>query len=288
MSKTPIGNVTGFGKDVLYNIVYLLGIGYIGGSVTAICNSSKIDKLFPYDETKSPYIGQKPVGIINSLIGAPYGFRKEPGTIYNEYFNWYIDTWAYVFSFWREIYAHGAYAGKDYLYPDLFGNLLLFYASPYILFYMTSIIPYISFVLAGIGSMLKEYSFMFTFAAITAWGYGIGKCDEIGIGCLLNTFMLGMTGIILSFTYIPWWIIISVATYIYFGTFLVFSPFFANAPGLSVVFKEILKHKSSLTIIFMLLTLRASTTYLVPQVTSGLGICLLYILYTLYKNNKVK
>ena len=287
MSKT-LGNLSGFGKDLVYNMVYILGIGYMGGSITSICNSKKIDALFPYDIDKLPYIAPKTKGIINSIYGFPYSLRKDPGTIYNEYFNWFIDSWEYVFAFWRQLYAHGAYSSKAYLYSGFFGNLFLFYIMPYILFYVTHLIPFISVPLAFIGSMSKEYAYIFTFAAIFAWGYGFGKCEEIDVSCVIRTMCLGFTAVFLSFFYFPWWIFIAISAWIYFSVFLVLSPFFSNAPGITEVFNEIIKHKASLTILFMLFTLRSSTTYLIPQVTSGLGICSLYILYTLYKQNKRK
>jgi hypothetical protein len=286
MSKT-LGNLSGFGKDLVYNMVYILGIGYMGGSITSICNSKKIDALFPDDIHNLPYNAPKSKGIINSIAGFPYSMKKKTGLIYNEYFNWFIDTWEYVFLFWREIYKSGANEGKS-IYSGLFGNLFLFYIVPYILFYMTHIIPFISVPLAFIGSMHKEYSFIFTFAAILSWGYGYRKCESMDFSCFINMVCIGLTSIFLTFFYLPWWIFISISAWIYFVTFLIFSPFFNNAPGINEVFNEIIKHKASLTILFMLFTLRSSTTYLIPQVTSGLGICSLYILYTLYKQNKRK
>jgi hypothetical protein len=287
MSKTPLGNLSGFGKESVTNIVYILGIAYIGGSITSICNSKKIDEIFPYDMDKMPYNNPtKPTGIIQSIFGFPYNWRKEPGSIYNEYYNWFIDTWSYVFSFWRELNAHGAHASKQYLYSGLFGNFFLFYILPYILFYVVNIIPFISFFLAGLGSMHKEYSFVFTFAFITAWIYGFGKCDEITFSCVISAICIGITGVVLSFFYIPWWIVISIATWVYFNTFLCFSPFFSNSPGINKVIEEIKKHETSLTILFMIFTLMSSVTYLNPEVTMGIGICSVYIMYLLHKNNK--
>lgn len=300
MSKISIGNISGFGKEFISNFIYILGVGYMGGSITSICTSKKIDALFPYDIHEYPYVVPKPVGVIHTILGYPYSFRKKikteipkpgkkaQGDLYNEFINWYIDTWSFVFAFWRELLNYGAVEGKE-LYKGLFGNLFLFYAMPYLLFYyIYYFLPFVSFALAFLGSMSEEYSFIFTFSFITAWIYGFGICDELSPGCIINAVMLGIIGIIVSFSFIPWWIIISVAASIYFNVFLILSPFFKNAPGIHSVFEEIKKHNASLTILFMILTVRSSATYLIPQVTSGFYIGFIYILYLLYKSNKKK
>lgn len=284
LSKTPFGNFSGFGKDLVYNMVYLLGMGYMGGSVSSICSSPSIDKIFPSDLEKSPYITAKTHGIIQFIKGFPYNNRHPPtGSILDEYINWYIGTWAFTFASVRDLLGEGASLCGSWNNNTL-GSLFVFYILPYVLIYFAYYcIPVISFVLSIIGAFtITPRAYVFALCFATAWMYALEGCKTITISCILNMFLIGISAGICSLAHFPWWIIISISAWIYFLCLLFFSPLFKNTPTISAVIKEILKHKISLFLFFMYLTIQSSSTYLIPGVTAGICICAAYILYTLW------
>jgi hypothetical protein len=123
---------------------------------------------------------------------------------------------------------------------------------------------------------------MFTFSPITAWFYGISRCKEINITCIITTFIFGMIGFFMPMAFIPWWICISICVWAYSIIVLLFSPFLYK-DGISKVFHEIVRHKISLVLIFMILTIKTSITYLSQSVTGGILLGSIYILYKLLR-----
>ena len=57
---TQVGDLKGFTIEIIKNILYLIGVGYFGGSIMALsANKSFRDSTFPTDMSKLPYqLGQ--------------------------------------------------------------------------------------------------------------------------------------------------------------------------------------------------------------------------------------
>ena len=164
------------------------------------------------------------------------------------------------------------------------GDLVVFYVIPYVMIYLVflPILPFVGIFWAFLESLYlsNDCGFMFTFAPITAWFYGISVCKSINISCLLTTFLIGMIGLFMPLMFVPWWICISWCVWVYSIVILLFSPFFYEN-GINKVFHQIAEHKISLIVIFMILTLKTSLTYLIQPVAAGLLLGTIYILYEL-------
>jgi len=306
MSKTPIGNVKGFAGELMQHIIYTIGLGYMGGSISAMAKLSNEDlkNLFPHDTDKLPYksdnFTKRSVheALKNGVweyvwpmksLGFPYNKRmKENGQVIPAYVNWLIDTCAGVFSTFR-IYYHDLVSVEKWLTESSVGRIVVFFVMPYLLIYVafSPLIPFIGFFTAVLCSMFEEANgFMFTFSPITAWFYGIGQCKEINLGCLFSYMITGIIGLFLPMNYIPWWIGISFAVWLYTVIVLLFSPFLYKN-GLQQVFREILKQKVGLTLVFIYLTLKTSMSFLIPPAVLGLVLGTFYVLYELlFKKNK--
>ena len=193
LSKTPLGNFSGFGKDLGRNMVYLLGIGYIGGSVSSICMSDSLDRIFPVDLTKPPYTqGTKP-GLMNSIKGFPYSKKNlSPDGFIDEYLNWYIDTWIFTFSTIRELYLDSASTLKEWCKNTL-GSLFVFYFIPYMLIYFSYYcIPVIAAILSVLGAFIcTDKAYIFALSFIFSWFYTLRKCESIDIPCIIKMCIIG-------------------------------------------------------------------------------------------------
>ncbi len=294
-----IGNIPGFTSEAMLNIIYVLGMGYMGGSISALSHLSdtEINEIFPYDTKKLPYVNKHAtpvgdVGILESLwpmksLGFPYSNRYNSKELQYQFINWMIDTCAYLFATIRHMYSFISKKG-GVLSKYFIGDLFVFYVMPYILMYLIipPIIPFVYGFVALVGSLKVSNScgFMFTLAPFTAWFYGISLCKEINIMCLITTFIIGIIGCCMPMVFIPWWICISWCVWAYSIIVLLFSPFLYEN-GIKKVFHEIMKHKISLIVIFMYLTLKTSLTYLIQPVAAGLLLGTVYVLYGLLKKS---
>jgi len=305
MSKTPIGNIKGFTGELIQHIVYTLGLGYMGGSISALANLSEteLNKVFPYDITKLPYQSSVTTkrsvrdalkdGIIEYLwpmksLGFPYSKHVKGEGLKVEYINWLINTCAAVFASVREFYNTFASIGNSWT-QDPFGRIIVFFVMPYILIYLTFLpfIPFLGFILSVICSMHEaaDCGFMFTFSPITAWFYGLGNCKEINLGCLFSIIIIGIVGFFLPMTFIPWWFSISFAVWMYSIVVLLFSPFLYKG-GIKSVFHEMVNHKLGLTLVFIYLTLKTAMSFLIPPAVFGLVLGTFYVLYELLFKKK--
>ena len=111
-----IGNIKGFTTEAITNIIYVLGMGYMGGSISALSNLSIEERheIFPYDRTKLPYENKKnktinfeetflKYGIMEYIwpmksLGFPYKNRYKNTEVQYQIINWMIDSCAYIFS----------------------------------------------------------------------------------------------------------------------------------------------------------------------------------------------
>ena len=311
MSKTPIGNVKGFVGELMQHIVYTLGLGYMGGSISAIAHLSEteLNKLFPYDISKLPYKTSsttkqsirealKEGGVLEFLwpmksLGFPYSKRLPGNDIGSEYVNWLIDTCAAVFATFREFYTTIAIIGNSWVEGPI-GRLIVFFIVPYVLIFLTffplgvpSFVFAMGFIMSVISSMHEaaDCGFMFTFSPITSWFYGLGRCKEITLGCLISIIIIGIIGFFLPMTFIPWWISISFAIWFYSIVVLLFSPFLYK-DGIKRVFHEMVRHKLGLTLVFIYLTLKTAMSFLIPPAVFGLVLGTLYVLYELLFKKK--
>lgn len=302
-----LGNIQGFAKELMYIIIPLVvGTGYMGGSISAWGHLSDTDlnNLFPTDTSKLPYASNNhsPVNLKRTLIhygllesfwpmkslGFPYNQVSKGTGVQHQFLNWLIKTCAYLFAGVRAVFHYvGETSGA--LSNNCLGDLFVFYVLPYILIccIIPPILPVIGFFWALFGSMTlsEDCGFMFTLSFITAWFYGISICKDITVSCMITTFIIGMIGLFMPMAFIPWWICISWCVWIYSIIVLLFSPFL-HANGARKMFHEIIKHKISLTVLFMVLTLQASFTYLVTPVASGVLLGFIYLLYELLKRKK--
>jgi hypothetical protein len=114
--KTPIGDIKGFFYEMIRNICFVMGIGYMGGSFTTLCqvNEITLESLFPTDIKNLPYFSKDPTpatikdGPWEYLfpmkhVGFPYNkINYESNSIYTDMFNWFIYTLAFAFIKIRE------------------------------------------------------------------------------------------------------------------------------------------------------------------------------------------
>jgi len=290
--KTQVGDLKGFIIEIIKNILYLIGVGYFGGSIMAISTNQDFrDEMFPTDTDKLPYQGTSKAysggGLLEYMfpmkhVGFPYSYlSKDQDNITSEYKNWLIYTCMYSFSTTRVIFL------KFYDICSHFTTgckrTIGFYLFPYLLIgFMSTIFPYLLFIIPFIGSLSPKeikYPSIFTFSIFIGWMYPFYNQKAISFSTIIIMILFQ---IIMFFTTIfiqlPWWGCIMAVIYVYSFAIVLFSPFLIN-DGLKRVFKEIGHHKQSLTLYFLYLTIYTSMKYLTQPVTIGLGIGSLYVAY---------
>lgn len=304
MLKTPIGDVKGFAIELLKHIIYIIGIGYMGGSITALASLSTIsmNELFPLEINALPYKSSNPCSVATlkgdglyeylfpmKHLGFPYK-QQYPITnkesLIHDIINWFIFTCAHAFILFR--YCYKIFIDIcSYLNKNIITDLVLFYLIPYV---WISVTMYLSFMIgiAGIAyGALTDEGWIFAFSPFLLWFYKFSQCKQIDFSCILMMFLYQIPGFFLPLLFIPWWICILIAIVAYAVVVLLFSPFLYK-DGIQSVVKQILIHKTSLIILFMFLTLKTSSDYLIPPVTVGLLIGAIYVLYGLYKSSLKK
>ena len=293
MSKTPIGNVKGFTSEMLKNMMYIIGVGYMGGSILSMSESG--NELFPYDMSKPPYAGALSKGNKEELleylwpmksVGFPYSTMNTLGdSMSSQYLKWLLETCAYSFSTTRYCYTETATIIDFIAERSDLGDLVGFYLIPYILVHMMPAIPFILFAITIFVSLFYAsdgYGYMYALAPITGWAYGFSLCNKtITVGCIITMCVIGMIGLMLPIINIPWLFIVTGAVTLYSYIVLLFSPFLWTG-GLSKTFQEMKRHKLSLVVLFMFFTLRSASQYLTQQASSGLLLGALYVLYTMF------
>ena len=297
----PIGDVKGFMISVIWNIVIVFGIGYMGGSITALAHldKEKLSKMLPTDITQPPYTGKKN-GFSFTKYSFPYTLYENAEDDSQKILNWLVITCMLVFSNIRSLFKYATNFPKG-----VFSNFLLFYIVPYLLLqpilYGQSIVYLVSlfvFLYAIFGGWVFDIDSLknglFYFMAPLSFSYmafkGNGKEEgELGIiNILIKMFMVFMAfcfGWVAIFLYFIWWHGIAVAATIYYAIFILTLPY---QYGFEKVITEMGKYRLSLTIIFMLLTIQSSQSFLVSLATTGVTIGSIYMVYLLIKNKKTK
>jgi hypothetical protein len=279
---------------MIKNILYVLGVGYMGGSISAMGKYASY--LFPYDITKPPYSGKvsdgKDADLLEYLwpmksVGFPYNLKLGDGYA-SQYMLWLIDTCRHTFAIIRNFYNVYSNVGDriatNTLFGIPFGDMFQFYLLPYLLILMMPSIPVLVFFLTLFVSAQYAsdgYGYMFTFAPITGWFYGLSECGKtLSITCVLIAWLIGMAGMMTPMISIPSFLMITMAVTLYSYVILFLSPLLYSS-GVTNTFQEMRKHKTSLVLLFMYCTLTSASQYLTPPVTIGLTLGALYMLYGL-------
>jgi hypothetical protein len=294
MPNNPIGNVKGFTGEMIKNMLYVIGVGYMGGALSSMGKSSK--ELFPYHLNEAPYGGnvsaRDDVGLLEYLwpmnsVGFPYATMNAAGEGYSsQYLKWLLETCAHSFATFRYGCSEIAKAGDKIAAKHWIGDIFRFYVMPYFLIYMMAVVHVALFALTIFVSTMYAadgYGFMYSLSPLTGWVYGFSLCEKtISIQCIIFMILLGIIGFwALFLIHIPWWYIVTVALTLYAYILLLFSPFLSTN-GLQKTFQEIKSHKRSLVMMFMYFTLKSAHNYLTTPVSSGLLIGALYIVYKLF------
>ena len=295
MSRTPIGNVKGFSREMVSNMLYVIGLGYMGGSISAMGTHTK--QLFPYDLNKLPYTGVPATGMGTSFLeylfpmqslGFPYTTwmrLKERNGVFYPYLAWLLDTCRHAFATTRYGYAVTSEMG-ELMATCLPGDLFRFYLMPLIMIRITHLLTLPILIMTVVVSAMtnKETGLVYTFAPITTFLYGLTTCNgKLGFGCIFYTILLCMFMTVCQiFITLPAYFLITASIVAYAYVVLFFSPFlYAN--GFMQTFHQIKQHKFGLTFLFMAFTLMSAGKYLTNEATLGLALGALYILYTLVK-----
>lgn len=290
MPNNPIGNVKGFTSEMIKNMLYVIGLGYMGGAISSMSKAG--NELFPYDLSKPPYKGPLSTGeggLLEYLwpmksVGFPYTIMNQLGeSDASQYLKWLLETCAYSFAAFRYACSK-ALKGGDRIAEEPGGGMFRFYIVPYILIHMMYVIPVVMLFVTFFSSLFAadRYGMMYVLSPFTGWWYGLSLCEKtIRFGCLINMFFIGIVGLFLPLIHIPWGFIVTIAVVLYSYVILLFSPFLWTN-GLSKTFQEINKYKRSLVVLFMYFTLKSAHQYLTTPVSSGLLIGSVYILYLLF------
>ncbi len=295
----PIGDVKGFILDVMKNIAIVFGVGYMGGSLVASSHldTDTINTILPVQLNQSPYVGKKG-GFSFTGYSFPYTLYN-PGTdeFFSKVINWLVMSCALLFCNIRYLFRWFASIQSKNSFYDLF----LFYLAPYFLIQIAihsipiSMIAFIGVALYS--TFMGEYVFhqerlkngLWYSMAPLSFSYEtfVGPIEDGLIPIVVRFFLTGMAfilGIFALFLYPMWWYGITIAAIIYYILFLFFSPLWY---GFEKVIAEMGNHRISLTILFMILTILSSQTYLVTLATAGVVAGSIFMLYLLIKN-KVK
>ena len=307
-----IGNTSAFSKDVVRIMVSVLGLGYMGGSMLSVLNLNghELNELFPNNITKPPYSATPPdmklsldelkeKGLLYwfSQIQFPYTsmkttVTKEPPSM-NEAINWLKLTCAYVFIKWRDLHKNAIVTGAIGAHgKNPVMDFIAFYILPYLV--MALIIPPVILPIYGYGlatylsANIEQIShpIIYTYSFLMGWSYGFVKLfDDLTKfpGALVNMFIYGFGGMLLSAIKHPFWIGIGFSIWIFSCMYLFLSPFLIE-DGVNKVIEQILDHKKGLLFIFMITVLNSARINLSPQVTLGAMIFIIgYYLYQLYQ-----
>lgn len=295
----PIGDVKGFILDVMKNIAIVFGVGYMGGSLVALTHldETTLNKILPVDLDQSPYVGKKG-GFSLTGYAFPYTlYTPKTDDFYSKVINWLVMSCALLFCNIRYLFRNIASIKTTKVTFDL----LIFYLVPYFLVQIAThsmSISAILFIIVALYSVfMGEYIFQqerlknglwYSMAPLSfSYETFVGPIEDGLMPLLTRCFLTGMAFILGCFTlflYPMWWYGTAMAAMIYYVLFLFFSPLWY---GFEKVITEMGNHRLSLTILFMILTILSSQTYLVTLATAGVFVGSIFMLYSLIKN-KVK
>ena len=292
----PIGDVRGFIIDVVKNIAIVFGIGYMGGSLVALTHLDKdtLDKMLPIDLQKSPYVGTKN-GFSFTGYAFPYTLYTSNPDFFSKVINWLVITCALVFSTIRSFFRTIASIPTR----NTFYDFLLFYIAPYLLvqvaIHAKSLIILFTLLVALYGCFFGEFiieeeklrdGWFYAMAPISfAYATFRGELEPGFINLMIRLFLTGLSflfGWIAMLLLYPFcWYMIATTGILYYILFLFFSPL---RYGFEKVIIEMSNHRLSLTLLFMILTILSSKSFLVSLATAGVVVGSIYMFYLLIKN----
>jgi len=239
-----LGDLPGFAKGMIRNVIIILVIGYVGSTVISITHLpwKVIDDLFPADINNFPYSvpegksdppsatveeimqGYDPNRIESLTRGVveyifplkrrsfPYkswflsdAFKNSKGYIIAK---WFSMTCANAFCAWRKFYIMLILLGQ-WLHKMLgaIADLLLFYVYPYIIFYLIllPVIPLIGFFLAVAGSTMYNVPMAWIFTFAPIMGFLLAIANLFS-GGIFNIFSWIMSFLIGMGGYAMGWI----------------------------------------------------------------------------------
>jgi hypothetical protein len=297
--NTPIGDIKGFFFEMIRNICFILGIGYMGGSFTALCKADEaiINTLFPTDIDAMPYQSTdktmatlKKDGPMEYLfpmkhLGFPYSKISPGGVALNDIKNWFIFTCVYAFVTLRSCYKSCldffGYFIKDG--KSTFSEWIIFYGVPYLWIYGTKYLTtFIAIVGIAHGALINQ-GWIFAFSPILLWMYKFTRLKEITLGSLFSVILFQIPGFFLPMLFIPYWMAVGAAVYAYAFVLLFFTPFLYKN-GMHNLIEQVMNYKTTMIILFMILTLRTASSFLIQPVTIGLLLGTIYILYGMGKS----
>jgi len=281
-----VGNIKGFLIDVVKDLFVVAGVSYLGGTTLSLKDTNM--DLLPIDIKKYPYTdnGKEKTELFSLELFTQHGF---PYTMINDKKNdqvndikvWFALTCATFFIYIRK-YFRVLIKNIQHNYNSKFGNLFLFYVFPLLFLFLlknTSFtIGLFCFFVFLSAISLENYLIIFSPLTFPWWVYRGGEASFMKIILACIVFWVGLFFIPV---YLGWWYMLSIIGVFYVFTFFLFTPIFTN---FNKVIQEGVKHKFSLTILFMILALRSANKYLSSiMFKSGMFVsCIVFLIYWLY------
>lgn len=314
-----VGDYKGFFYAVLWSLIGLLGVSYIGSSVLTVLslNKMEVDALFPTDMSKKPYYFSPSDAARAMNDHSEFTSRDLIEYIYPmdspafPYYSWFLpvnsppecrDTVSFVLAKWYALTCAGSFAmlRKVMIFITIFGiwmlrsfpwvaDFFLFYIYPYMLYYivMLPFIPVLGYVFAIVSSVVNNIpgGWVLTFAPMMGVIAGIANLFQAGIFNVYSwalSMMLGFGGFALGFVNFFWWWIVGTALWIYAIGFMFLSPTMV-VNGFSKAFQQFKNHKTSLVVVSIILVVQCAFSFLAPQVATGLLLGALFCFYKIWR-----
>ena len=288
-----IGNIKGFFKDIVKDLLIVGVFIYLGGATLGMKNTN-LEHL-PIDINKSPYVDDcnKKTDMFSLKLFTQFGFpynmiNDEKDSRTNDVKVWFALTCATLFIYIRKMFR-SLIKHVNHYHSSFFGNLVLYYAIPFAFLYMLinkrSILTGIFFFLAFVCSLwLENYMIVFSPFTFPWWVY---RGSEASLVKILLVIIFFWVGIFFIPVYLGWWYLLANVGVIYVAIFYLFSPFFN---GFQPLLQEAGKHKMSLSLLFMALAIFSAHKFLTSAlVKSGMfAACLTFIIYWLYSDYYIK
>lgn len=284
-----IGNIKGFFKDIVKDLVIVGVFIYLGGATLGMKNTN-LDNL-PIDVNQYPYVDDcnKKTDMFSLELFTQFGFpynmiNDEKDSRTNDVKVWLALTCATFFIYIRKMFR-SLIKHVVHFYPSFVGNLFFYYFFPFAFLFMLrnyrSTLTGIFFFLVFICSLfLENYTIIFSPLTFPWWVY---RGEEASFMKIILPLLFFWVGIFFIPVYIGWWFILANIGLIYACIFYLFSPFFN---GFQSLLQEAGLHKMSLSLLFMALALFSAHTFLTSiLVKSGMfAACLTFIVYWLYSD----
>ncbi len=282
-----IGDIKGFFKDIVKDLVIVGVFIYLGGATLGFKHAN-LDK-YPIDINKFPYVDNcnKKTDLVSLELFTQFGFpytmiNDKKDSRVNDVKVWLALTCATFFIFIRKMFRSLAKHVIHY-YDSFVGNLFFYYVFPFIFLYLLrahrSILTGFFYFMVFICAMyLENYIIVFSPATFPWWVY---RGAEASFMKIIWAILFIWVGIFFIPVYLGWWYLLANVGFVYVVFLYLFSPFFN---GFSVLLHEAGKHKLSLSLLFMALALWSAHTFLTSMIVkSGMfAACLTFIGYWFY------